>query len=1583
MPQENLQAAALRANLTPAQRKQVDGLGKLLDTHKNLLAMPAPVAQAQFNQLTQDQQNAMVGLLGGDDDPVNPQRGWLGNVKHYAGIAVKETLGRGIAALGEVSDFMTRLYRTGAIALDQGVDIGRAFNIANDKGDTVFSPTRIAKAKAKFGAERVGIAMRVAQGETLDSIIANGTETEKVIAANAAQKRDDLFQDALDAVQASKYSPGRQLANLLLPEQLEGSGALYKGISGFADAAYRFFADPTLILGKAKKAYDAGDYLLFNVLGKEKFTYGRNLMSVMGPENVQNLDRVFQNPGVVKFFDDYGKGLEDLSKARAAKDTAAGAEASQRLRRLAPEFGSAAVDEFIKAGVTNSTTAKNYLQNITDVKSILSGQAARRTPLVPVLNAARKARVGFFTATDRVFNIDKVGQRVVQALYGASPQLDDIATGLTQRSGEIADVEAFVGRFGARRLEEGAEKATWTKGKDGAFRMPLAQIQGRLDRFARKFTTIPYFPNGFFDPMAANAPDQIYRLARLANTRYHSRIISEAFAAGNEGQRRQIFKGLYNTIFDIRGVNKSTGTQRFITDFDKVARKQQYSTGITIRSVDEATGKVTYTRYSPSNFDGEELAIKDWQLAEGIAAPSVQDIDRFATRSGLIDRIMGVSHQDWANKTTSAWTLSTLAGPRFPVRNAAEDLGLHLLVGDSMWGIAKAKTLSRRYFAAKGDMGFINRLFARRIADKATREIETAIKAGDVDAARRITARAFTESKFVNYFDDEIGEFLDDLVSYGNPDRMLGNLGEGGKNAFRGADRYVQVAKDIEDFGTVGALEIDNIKYIRAYGKPFTSINPMMSDKGLMGMYALIGIEAKSPMSSLVLKNIVPGKLEDNKGAIDALRKYLDDLPAAERNRFEAIQKGYSTQVIAEKNVQDILNLLTTREGGFNAALLNKIRFTDEAGNSVVSAKKLTWEDMQKLADEGNLPESVYGPEMIPISDTGQFLPSKIDKIWDIMGEANARLTRYDLGFDAFAKVRKDMRASGLEKHLMNSFTKGLEGDDLVKATVKAKQYISQMAEEMATARVLAFVDNPAVRSQLAMASRNFARFYRATEDFYRRLYRAVKYNPESIQRAALTYEGISHSGFVQTDDNGDEYFFYPGLTPVYKVMNKVATVFGMPEAFKAPMPIEFGGKLKMITPSMNPDSLFPTFAGPIAAVPLGLVFRAVPQLDKIEAALVGQYGQDQPLINAALPSHVNRFLALLSKDERSSQYASAFRKAATYLEATGHGIEPKIDPATGLEIAPTPGEVQAYKEKLEGSTLTVLSLRFLFGFVAPASPQLTLKSEMAKWVRDNQRTSYKQVFSQMLNRYNGDIDRATQEWIRLFPDKMPYTVSESDRSTVALVRSVEQSGQWVDENKQLLKDYPEGAAFLIPSAGDFDFDSYRMMFDTGLKVNKTTSDFLREVQTAKEIQYYYQQKDLYESQLANTFGDAAKSQLRKQWQVWSDQYKATKPLMQEELGAGGARQIQRIRAYEDLRRMLNDTSITTQPKTRAILRQMAAEFDQYQMALGSITSNTETAQNYKDLLQMNIKARLQELAKQNTNAQMAYDVLFARLIGE
>ncbi len=273
-----------------------------------------------------------------------------------------------------------------------------------------------------------------------------------------------------------------------------------------------------------------------------------------------------------------------------------------------------------------------------------------------------------------------------------------------------------------------------------------------------------------------------------------------------------------------------------------------------------------------------------------------------------------------------------------------------------------------------------------------------------------------------------------------------------------------------------------------------------------------------------------------------------------------------------------------------------------------------------------------------------------------------------------------------------------------------------------------------------------------------------------------------------------------------------------MPEGFKVPMPVEFGAKLNMITPSMNPDSLFPTFSGPVAALPMKFLLALVPQLDSLEKNFLGIYAQDQPMINAIFPAHVNRLLAAMNRDERNSQYASAARKAATALEAGGHGVKPTWNPETEVWEAPSEGELLAYKDKLQTSTFSALAIRFIFGFFAPASPQVTLKSDMAQWARDNERVNFKQVYNNLINRYNGDIDRASTEWISLYPDQMPYTVSESESNAVSVVRAVDQTVSWIDKNDALLKKYPQGAPFLMPKTGEFSFDAYKVLFTQGIK---------------------------------------------------------------------------------------------------------------------------------------------------------------------
>lgn len=1550
MPNSNIQTAALQAGLNNKQREQVDGLSKLLDSHRKLLALPQDQAQQAFKSQTPDQQKAQVGLFGGDDNPI----GWLGSAAHYVTEGVKTGIGKGLGALNEVSDFMTRLYRTGAIAADQNVDLYKAFQIANDKGDKVFSPSRIEAAQTKFGKDMTSVAMKIASGTTLDAIIATGTDEEKQIAAKAAQlqenkEQDLLLQDAIDAVQAAKYSPGRAVANALLPESMEGSGLLYKGISGTVDASYRIFADPTLALGKAKKSYDAANYALFKIVGEGKV---EDVFTKINPLTGRN--------AVSDFFNTYGAELDKLAKARAGKDLKAATEASTQLKRIAPEFGPSAVDEFIKAGVKDATTAKNYLTNQVDLKTILSGQGARKTPLIPRLDARRRTRVALLTGANKVFDIDKVGQKLVDGLYGTRFQAEDVLTGLTENVEGIAKAESGVGKLR----------------QDGAFRLTLNQIGGRVDRFAQKFATIPYFKDGFFDVSSKNAQEQVYRLARLANTRYHSKVIAEAFAAGDEGQKKQIFTGLWNTIAEIRGVSKNAAGQSYMSEFAGRGLNKQYAPTV-IRFGEDGT---RLPDYNPASIEGEQMALFPYQLSNSMAVPSIIDLDRLSARTGLTARMLGLSHSKWAEKMTSYWTVGTLAGPKFPVRNASEDLMMHLAIGDSPWGIVKGRFLSTklRQTGLTGDLGFINKLLLNKNAKAYQVEMKAAMAAGDVNAARRVMAHAVMENGLPTKLDPEGAAILKEIAYYGNLDDTLAAVAEGGKNALRGGDQYLNVSNDVSKFGRMGALEIDGVAYKASIGdKGFTEFAPAANKQNRISWLVSLGVTTNDDLAKIAVKHM-GNSPEAERKALDAMEEYLGSLSKEELGRFSLYSRGETIQTHARRAYDATKNIYSKADGSINDDLLAKVRFTDEAGDVKVSTSNLKLEDLPSNLDD--TPRLIHGPTMVPVSESQNMAAGLVDKTWDYMGEANARFSREPIVIDAMIRVRKEMIESGYDAHYRNMVTKGLTGDALKTAEDNVKKHLVTLAEDLAKERVLAFVDNPAVRSQLAMSVRNFARFYRATEDFYRRMSRVVRYNPEAITRAALTYEGIAHSGFVQTDDNGDQYFFYPGLTPVYKVMNKMMKVFGVENAFQTPMPVEFGGKLKMITPSMNPDSLFPTFAGPLASVPIKMIGNVIPQVAELEKYLTGSYGEDQPMISAVLPAHINRLLQSLNKDERSSQFASAARKAATYLEASGHGIQIKVD-ENGNEVRPSAGEIAEYQDKLQASTTTILALRFAFGFFAPASPTVTLKSDMAKWVRDNERTSYKQVFNNLINQYNNDIDKASAEWIKLFPDQMPYTISESESNVVANVRAVDSATEWIKGNSKLLKQYPEAAAFLIPQAGKFDFNAYKLLMSQGLKTNKTLTDFVRQVSSAKDIQTYYNKKEEYDAQLAATFSVEAKRALRTQWEDWSSQFKGARPLLQEQLGSGSAKGVARVGAIEDLRSMLKDSEVTTEPKTRKLLSQMLNAYDSYIMNRDVADQpGMGYSQEYKDSLKLGAQTQIQALANGNENALAAYNSLFAPL---
>jgi hypothetical protein len=581
-------------------------------------------------------------------------------------------------------------------------------------------------------------------------------------------------------------------------------------------------------------------------------------------------------------------------------------------------------------------------------------------------------------------------------------------------------------------------------------------------------------------------------------------------------------------------------------------------------------------------------------------------------------------------------------------------------------------------------------------------------------------------------------------------------------------------------------------------------------------------------------------------------------------------------------------------------------------------------------------------------------------------------------------RIRKEMRSTGFEQKFIDEWTKGSQKGTLnYQSGVRAaKTELAKAAEERAITQVLSYVDNPLIRSQGSFAVRNWARFYRAQEDFYRRLGRLAKYNPEAFARAAATFDGIDHNGFIQKDENGDAYFVYPMMAPGYKIIQATLAGMGIPQDFKVPLPVQFGGSIKMLTPSLNPDSILPTFSGPLAAfsiTTLGnianfLPFQGIQQnADTITGMALGKYAVGQDFISRLMPAHVNRGLKLMDQDDRDSQYASAYRKAVTYLEASGNGLPEN----------PSIAEREAYRERLKNATLSVLALRFTFGFFAPASPAIELKSEMAEWVKDSGKSNWKEVWYKLYEKNNFNKDAAMAKWVELYPNQVPYTVSESDRKTIGMFESAESSGKFVEDNEELFDTYKEGGVFLIPTEGAFSYDAYRTMKTMGLRENKRVEDHLLQIQSAADAEIYYERKNKFDATISNVADPQIRKILRQQYNSWKDTFMAGRPMLEEYLGKGREKAVERTRAFDDLSKMLDDPKFANiRPDTQNVLREMVNAYKGY-VKQKEIFELTGGDREVIDLVKSGTLSKIKDLSQFNENTLSAYMYIFSRLLGE
>lgn len=990
----------------------------------------------------------------------------------------------------------------------------------------------------------------------------------------------------------------------------------------------------------------------------------------------------------------------------------------------------------------------------------------------------------------------------------------------------------------------------------GKFRYSDTSLHGRVTRLTRLFVRKPNA--AIISTADGRDADKIFTFARAFFTKYEARAISDVFKTADQATRINIRNGLVRSAAEIMGVRYRFGdnADRVIDDLITGNRAwEQYSPTKVFRRNEDGT----VTTYNPADFGtlgaSKQHPVHLWQTSDYVKLPDFTELEMIQQRAGFWNAVLGWSDTAFGKNVTDAWSLGTLIGPRFVQRSALEDYVMWGMTSGSWSAAIEGRRLSTRirayrdglgpgrvpkdikyevgaatYIGQGSRLGFFNRrkkpggavrntmgsgnprysaqeatnnAFGRfileRLDEAEADELVTALINGDKPTqvrllatslmrieglGRKLTplqARGIASSAVEGYVQHKMDDVLEQ-ATYLNSVRTTSNL-----------DRT------IEDLGVLDGVTLSRVRYDVAFKDiDMTLASPadfMAWYRGINGAVTLDGPLGTVGVGSLprYLDPATRGQVIDDLAAI-----VREDTTYGYKGRLAALaEPGVTPEVFVARYMDDVANLFSRADGSLNDDLWSRVVKVEQNPDGVgqvtrVSMDNLDTEYLMGFKDAADRPATILGIEKTPIPNVNSF--AAFDNIWAVLGAQYNRISR-----DPFWTANYMTEIGKLQGYY----------DSLVPVVGEAQaQYRTfKLAADRAYDLTLAYSDNPANRTIFAWKVRNLSRYYRATEDFFRRMVRVAKNSPEGMWKVALTYDILEDSGFVWEDDRGSKYFMYPGVGWVNaQVSNTIRALTG--DNTLMLNPFEVGGKVNMLLPSSDPNQLIASATGPLGVLPMSAVFSVVPQFDALERVVLGEYAQDAELWESIFPAGVVRVLKGLTFDERNAAYGNAL-KAATQI-AIASGIEPK-DTSAEAQIA--------YREQIATMAQHFLVGKMILGFMVPASPQF-IPGDVTRVGRELGAISMNRAFRSMLDSYGDDpyaYEQALVDFYSTFgADAMPYTVGStttpgSDDDAGGLMRvaaldsMTDRAYDWVRKNAEVTSQFPVASTFLYPRDGEFD----------------------------------------------------------------------------------------------------------------------------------------------------------------------------------
>ena len=508
---------------------------------------------------------------------------------------------------------------------------------------------------------------------------------------------------------------------------------------------------------------------------------------------------------------------------------------------------------------------------------------------------------------------------------------------------------------------------------------------------------------------------------------------------------------------------------------------------------------------------------------------------------------------------------------------------------------------------------------------------------------------------------------------------------------------------------------------------------------------------------------------------------------------------------------------------------------------------------------------------------------------------------------------------------------------------------------------------------------RNLARYYRAQEDFYRRAWRAGS-NPATLIRLRLSAEGLDNAGFIHEDEYGEKYFFFPVDEIMYNVYAPIIKAF-TGEMPKQPMPLQLTGKIKMITPSLDPESAMPTFSSPLMALTWNTIKPLVPieWSAETERLFFGPYAENRTLGEALTPSALRKLGEVRSATfdkEISEQVTSAAMKAAAMYSA--NGMAPTSESGTA--------ERALFAAQVQATARNIVAVRNLLGIFSPVSPSVATNADVPAALLDEGVTTWKSEFNNLVKAEyeKGNVkayETALQKWTKIHPGRLAYTVSETETNRVASIQKTKQAVDWMKANNGLVKAFPQASMFLMPQIPGYDISAYAYLKFEGYIKHKPLEQYFEQIANVKAENEYFDLRNTYDNKLRLAATPEQASMIRYEYENKRSEFLANKPYLKLTLERSNGNQL-KVDVVDELRQMIGSDLVNTKDRTIKTISKMVRIFDYYDGLIKSADSQSDAATVYKRALRQDAVSKLAPLAAVDANAKALYDDILRRLLG-